>query len=218
MQDVPGNWRHAYEEALKQFQRQPNPYRVAENTGAAFQPEPGGKQGRFSLSYCGEEYVISYPEGRIYPAGDPQGEVPPSVQTCILLYMAQAVPIPRGQGWKTFKDLPQGYHHWAPFVLEALDPLVKGFGNDLAALARAAQALGGRPVAAGDAGYEFAVLPRIDLQVIMWAGDDEFPPKANILFNETCVMQLDTATLYMIGIHLSRRLLHQAGKLHPGAS
>src|SRR5690606_23976614 len=139
-------------------------YQIGSTTLADVLPTCDVHPGRFSLSYCGEEYVISYPEGRIYPAGDPQGEVPPSVQTCILLYMAQAVPIPRGQGWKTFKDLPQGYHHWAPFVLEALDPLVKGFGNDLAALARAAQALGGRPVAAGDAGYEFTVLPRIDLQ------------------------------------------------------
>jgi len=31
-------------------------------------------------------------------------------------------------------------------------------------------------------------------------------------------MQLDTATLYMIGIDLSRRLLQRAGKLESGVS
>ncbi|HHW07067.1 MAG TPA: DUF3786 domain-containing protein [Clostridia bacterium] len=218
MNDVPGNWRPAYEEALRQFQKQPNPHRMAENTGASFQGDPGGEKGRFVLTYCGADYYISYPEGKITAAADETARVPASVQTCILLYMAQAVPVPKGEAWKTFKDLPQGYHHWAPFVLEALEPLVKGFGHDLDAFASAAEALGGRRIAAGDQGYEFAVLPRIDLQVILRAGDEEFPPQANILFNENCVMQLDTATLYMIGIDLSRRLLHQARKLEGGVS
>lgn len=210
MHDVPGNWRHAYEEALKQFQAHKNPARMAESSGALFQ---GGEEGYFTLRYCGEDYTISYPEGKITNASGREAEVPKSVQICILLYMVQALPVPKGKEWKTFKDLPQGYHHWMPFVNEALDPLVKGFGSDLASLKSAAQSLGGRPVDIGDVGYEFQMLPRINLQVIFWVGDEEFPPKANILFNESCVMQLDTATLYMMGIDLSRRLLHRAGKL-----
>lgn len=210
MHDVPGNWRHAYEEALKQFQAHPNPARMAENSGASFE---GQEEGYFTLRYCGEEYTVSYPEGRITHASGQEKEVPKSVQICILLYMVQALPVVKGKEWKTFKDLPQGYHHWMPFVNEALDPLVKGFGNDAASFQKAAASLGGQPIDIGDMGYEFQMLPRIDLQVIFWAGDEEFPPKANILFNERCVMQLDTATLYMLGIDLSRRLLHRAGRL-----
>ncbi|NLC76333.1 MAG: DUF3786 domain-containing protein [Clostridia bacterium] len=210
MDDVAGNWSHAYEEALKRYRELTRPKRIAENAGASYQGT--GEQGQFTLGYCGEDYVVTYPEGSIHPASG-EGKVPTSVKICILLYMAQAVPLPEREDWKTFKDLPQGYHHWAPFVVEALDPLVEGFGSDLEAFKLAGESLGGIPVAMGDLGFRFQVLPRIGLQVIVWAGDKEFSPKANILFNGNSVMQADTATLYMLGIDLARRLLCRAGKL-----
>ena len=210
MDDVAGNWNHAYEEALKGFRELTKPKRIAENTGASYQGD--SQQGQFMLRYCGEDYVITYPSGDIRPSSG-EGKLPVSVRICILLYMAHAVPLPERQDWKTFKDLPQGYHHWAPFVYEALDPLINGFGSDLESFKRAGESLDGTPVPMGDLGFQFQVLPRVGLQVMLWAGDKEFPPKANILFNGNCVMQLDTATLYMIGIDLSRRLLHRSGKL-----
>lgn len=210
MNDVAGNWNHAYEEALKGFRELTRPKRIAENTGAAYQGDD--EKGQFTLRYCGEDYIITYPEGAIRPSSG-GGEMPISVQICILLYMIHGVPSPERDDWRTFKDLPQGYHHWAPFVYEALDPLVEGFGFDLEAFKKAGEALEGTPISMGDVGFQFQVLPRIGLQVMLWAGDEEFPPRANILFNGNCVMQVDTATLYMIGIDLSRRLLHRAGKL-----
>jgi len=36
-----------------------------------------------------------------------------------------------------------------------------------------------------DVGFEFKVFPKVPLQLILWEGDDEFPPEASILFDET---------------------------------
>ena len=41
------------------------------------------------------------------------------------------------------------------------------------------------PADTGDAGFDFTVFPKVPLRLILWQGDDEFPPDASILFDET---------------------------------
>ena len=53
----------------------------------------------------------------------------------------------------------------------------------LAAFRKAAAALGGQAIAAGDAGFELRVFPQVAVQFILWEGDEEFGAEANILFN-----------------------------------
>ena len=48
----------------------------------------------------------------------------------------------------------------------------------------ACTAMGGLPLQAGDAGFEFTLLGNYRLRMLLWAGDDEFPPNAQILFSD----------------------------------
>jgi hypothetical protein len=34
----------------------------------------------------------------------------------------------------------------------------------------------------GDAGFEFCVFPNVPIRLVLYAGDEEFPAEANILF------------------------------------
>ena len=52
-------------------------------------------------------------------------------------------------------------------------------------MARAAAKLEGRKIEQGDAGFEFTLFPRLPLRLIVWMGDEEFPPEAAILFDES---------------------------------
>ena len=36
----------------------------------------------------------------------------------------------------------------------------------------------------GDAAYSFRILPRLPVAVLLWKGDEEFPPEGNILFDK----------------------------------
>jgi hypothetical protein len=36
----------------------------------------------------------------------------------------------------------------------------------------------------GDAGYEFNLIGGYKMQILVWAGDDEFPPNAQILYSD----------------------------------
>ena len=40
------------------------------------------------------------------------------------------------------------------------------------------------PVKMGDIGYELELMDGLSIQLILWQGDDEFPPNAQILFSE----------------------------------
>ena len=44
--------------------------------------------------------------------------------------------------------------------------------------------VGAKPIKAGDAGYELEFLKGLQVQLILWEGDDEFPPSAQILFSD----------------------------------
>lgn len=44
--------------------------------------------------------------------------------------------------------------------------------------------IGGTKLDFGDISYEFEFLNGLQLRMILWAGDDEFPPSAQILFSD----------------------------------
>ena len=44
--------------------------------------------------------------------------------------------------------------------------------------------LGAKKLPHGDAAYELELLPGYAMQLIVWAGDDEFPPNSQILYSD----------------------------------
>ena len=36
----------------------------------------------------------------------------------------------------------------------------------------------------GDAGYQFQLVPGYHIQILIWQGDEEFPPNAQVLYSE----------------------------------
>ncbi|MDA8234434.1 MAG: DUF3786 domain-containing protein [Clostridia bacterium] len=130
--------------------------------------------------------------------------------TLILQYLTGSSGIqPRGQ-WVSFLQLPDGPHHHIPFKLEALDPLAETFGDDLPELEDRAVTLGGQKIPMGDLGFVFNVFPKLPMAVVVWKGDDEFPAKANILFDANAPLHLTTAQLWVLGVQLVARLTQEA--------
>lgn len=56
------------------------------------------------------------------------------------------------------------------------------FGARLAAFRAACEKLGAKPISHGDAGYEFPFFGPYAMEILVWEGDDEFPPSAQILY------------------------------------
>ena len=63
--------------------------------------------------------------------------------------------------------------------------MLETFGHDLTLYVKVAAALGGEPLALGDAAARFMAFPRVPITHVLWGGDEEFAPEATILFDET---------------------------------
>ena len=44
--------------------------------------------------------------------------------------------------------------------------------------------VGAQAISSGDVGYELEFMKGLFVRLILWAGDDEFPPSAQILFSD----------------------------------
>jgi len=139
--------------------------------------------GALRVPFLNRRYRLSHPGLEFSDALSDGGEVPLQEQVLILHYL-QAEPAPAAFGdWIAYREIPGAGFYFGAFVKRAVDPLKKVFGQDLAGLSRAAARLQGAPVPIGDAGFEFRVFPKVPARLVLYAGDEEFPAEANILFD-----------------------------------
>jgi len=133
------------------------------------------------VSFLGRNLRVSYPGFEFVAEGDT--EIPVQDQVLVLHYLLAPGGAVSGN-WVAYREIPDASFYFSAFVKRAIDPLKKTFGADVYLLKKAAGKLGGKAIDAGDAGFEFDVFPRVPIQLILWEGDEEFPPEANILFDE----------------------------------
>lgn len=164
------------------------------------------KRGVFFLEYCGEMYEVNLTAGIVTRCGSPE-EVSYNDRTLILQYLAFSSGLPPRGRWLSFLELPEGILHHAPFQTNALFPLAMTFGESPGAFLAAAARLKGTPAAMGDVAAVIPALPKIPLAVVLWLGDDEFPAKANVLFDSVSPTHLSTAALWVLGVEVAIKLI-----------
>jgi hypothetical protein len=118
---------------------------------------------------------------------------------------------PTGE-WVAFRELPDALFYAPAFAGHAEGTVAYRFGQDVAGFRQACLALGGSPLDLADAAYSFQALPRLPLAVLLWAGDDEFPGQARILFDANAGRQLPTEDLSGVGDWLAHHLARWQGE------
>jgi hypothetical protein len=141
--------------------------------------------GRFRVPFLNRVFQIGFPGLDFEDEAEYEAEIPIQEQILILHYMgSSALPLSTGN-WVSYREIPGASFYFSAFVKRAIDPLKKVFGQNAAALSRAAEILGGETIDAGDVGYEFRLFPNLPVRLILWVGDDEFPAEAGIVFDES---------------------------------
>ena len=138
------------------------------------------------IPFLDRKYSVHYPEFEFKDINDLNKEVPIQEQIILLHYLISAGKIEKKSGkWISYREIPGASFYFEAFVKRAINPLKKRFGDNPATIAEPAGKLFGASIETGDAGYEFYLLPKVPLQLIIWMGDEEFPSEANILFDES---------------------------------
>ena len=137
----------------------------------------------FTVKLLGREFTISYPEYSI--SADDGGVIPPlPTQTFLLRYLLECKDVAWNGEWKTFREMPWGELYIKPYTGRVLTRAAFTFGTRLDAFRKAAEKMGATPVSHGDAGYLFELVGGYQMQILAWAGDEEFPPNAQILYSD----------------------------------
>lgn len=137
----------------------------------------------FSLTLLGRTYRLSWPEYAIEVSDG--GKIPPlPTQTFLLRVLLEGKDVAWMNEWKTFREMPWGEMYITPYTGRVLTRAAFTFGTRLAKFKAAAEKLGGIPVKNGDAGYEFQVVGPYRMRILVWEGDDEFPPNAQVLYTD----------------------------------
>ena len=105
-------------------------------------------------------------------------------QTFLLRWLLEGKNVPAKGQFKTFREMPWGELYIQPFTGRCLTRAAFTFGTRVAKFAAAMEKLGGTKLPHGDAGYELELLPGFAMRLIVWEGDDEFPPNSQILYSD----------------------------------
>ena len=137
----------------------------------------------FTVTLLGRPFAIAHPDYTIRALDG--GAVPPlPTQTFLLRYLLESKQVSWNGTWKTFREMPWGEMYIKPYTGRVLTRAAFTFGTRIDAFRAACEKMGAAPVPHGDAGYQFELIGDYRMQILVWEGDEEFPPSAQVLYSD----------------------------------
>ena len=137
----------------------------------------------FYVNLLGRKFAISHPDYAIRAIDD--GPIPPlATQTFLLRYLLESKKVGWCGTWKTFREMPWGEMYIKPYTGRVLTRAAYSFSFKLAKFSEACEKLGGIKLPHGDAGYQLELVPGFHVQILIWQGDEEFPPNAQVIYSD----------------------------------
>ncbi len=149
------------------------------------------------IEYLNQSYQITLPDIKI-SLMDSEEEVPIRDKILILHYLTSAKGTPTSNKSIAYKELPEGSNYFPTFYKRAIKPLIDHFGKQPRLLVDAAGKLGGYTVDYGDVAVTINAFSRVPITLVLWQGDEEFPPEGNILFDATVFDYLSTEDINVL--------------------
>lgn len=144
----------------------------------------------FTVKLMGRVYKIAHPEFEI--RAEDGGKLPPlPVQTFLMRYLMLSRDVSWGGQWKTFREMPSGELYIKPYTGRVLTRAAYSFGTRVDAFRAACEKMGAVPLNHGDAGFQFDFIGGYQIQILVWAGDDEFPPNAQVIYSDNFAAGFD---------------------------
>ena len=137
----------------------------------------------FTLNLLGRDFAIAHPVYGIRALDE--GKLPPlPTQIFLLRYLLESKTVAWQGQWKTFREMPWGEMYIKPYTGRVLTRAAFTFGTRLDGFKAACEKMGAEVMHHGDAGYRFDLIGGYRMQILVWEGDDEFPPSAQVLYSD----------------------------------
>ncbi|CAH2213291.1 DUF3786 domain-containing protein [Tepidibacter aestuarii] len=136
----------------------------------------------FTLKLINKTYKVKYPSGDTY---NENGEEVSSyiIKIMILRYLVNGKGISQTGKDITFKDINGGHVYYKNFYNRTISRLAKIYGNNLKRFEQDFENIECEKRNMGDLAYKFEFLKNVFFTFVVWEGDEEFNPSANVLFD-----------------------------------
>jgi hypothetical protein len=156
--------------------------------------------------YLNREYRVTLPDITV-TFTDSQDEVELRDKVLILHYLERAKGTPLTEKLIAYQELDEGAVYYPSFFKRAVKPLIDYFGPTPDSLLTTAIKLGGIKTNYGDASVIIRAFSRVPINIVIWKGDEEFPPNASILFDETVLDYLSAEDINVLCQTITWRLV-----------
>lgn len=118
----------------------------------------------------------------------------------VLRYLAGVREIPLSGRLIKPENLKGGLIFFRGTHVLPLDGLASRYQDDKEGFILRGEELGGERTCYGDAAVRLFPFPRVPVVIIFWRGDDEFPPRADLLFDSTSELHLALDVLWAVAM------------------
>lgn len=158
----------------------------------------------FTVRMMEREYQVSWPQFQAVPTDQENTVYSALVETIpakisMIRYLCQGVDAQSSGKFLTYREVPWGELYFQPFNGRCLMRLAYGFGNRQELFAQQMEKIGAVRLDMGDIAYEFEYVNGYRVRFILWAGDEEFPPSAQILFSDNFPVCFKAEDLAVVG-------------------
>jgi hypothetical protein len=176
-----------------------DPVAVSARTGLVFD----GARRIFGLRLMGTEYAIGHPDGAVSP-----GTMRANERILLLRYLCKGVYKPMAGQRYSYHEVPWGNTYFRQFEGRVLKRAAYTFSGDLESFRQKVEASGipAERIPQSDAGYRFMFLDGFFVTLMLYAGDDEFPPSAQMLFDDNFIGAFTAEDMAVVGEIVIQRL------------
>lgn len=114
----------------------------------------------------------------------------------ILWYLINAKAVPLSGELIKPGDMRGGQIYLRGTHVLPLDKIAEKYGSNIQELPKKSREFGGEQIDYGDVSVRLFPFPRVPVAILLWASDDEFPARADLLFDATCEIQLPADVIW----------------------
>lgn len=157
----------------------------------------------FTLEFLRTVYQITFPDFQVTHIQDDKGYYPLEemiyAKILTIRYLLCGA-VSEGTGrYRTYREMPWGEVYLRQFDGRCIKRLAFSYGNRISDFQAIMEHLHALPVKHGDTAYEIEIYPGYRIQMILWEGDEEFPPSSQILFSDNFPVSFQAEDMAVMG-------------------
>ena len=163
--------------------RKKNPLHLCRLSGGQF-IEKANEPNSIQIKFLNRMISISWPD--LIFSQDSDKEIKIKEKILILHYLNNAKKEDLTGELIAYQEIPSARFYLNAFNARSRDPFIAAFGENSDKLPVVAQELfAAQRASLGDVSVTIQAFPKIPITLIIWQGDDEFPPNGTILFDSS---------------------------------